>query len=106
VTSSKHADCELVPQLVTTNSDTSGLLAKDLGVEPTWWEDLSDYEKLDDLTECGDWSPTSDADEFDYEDDEDEVEHYGSEVEDDDVLPHILRVKDDSDGEQHEEGDA
>jgi hypothetical protein len=71
-------------------------LSKDLGVEPTWWEDLSNYEKVDGLTECGDWSPTGDADESDYGDDEYEVEHYESEGEDGDALPHTSWVEDDS----------
>jgi hypothetical protein len=81
-------------------------LSKDLGVEPTWWEDLSNYEKVDGLTECGDWSPTGDADESDYGDDEYEVEHYESEGEDGDDLPHTSWVEDDSDDEQDEESDV
>jgi hypothetical protein len=81
-------------------------LSKGLGVEPAGWDDLSNYEKVEVLTEYGDLSPKSDADESDYEDDEYEVEHYESEVEDGGVLPHTSWGEYDSDEEEKEESEV
>lgn len=87
-TSSVHrTNCGLAPHLATITLDAPGLSDKALGVEPTWWEDLSSYEQLGSQTGDGDWSPRSDADDSDYGDEEYDAEYYyGSEVEDD-ILP-------------------